>query len=160
MCMFEWEGQFQWVGLIVQWCIFIYKLVSCDDLWLMCLSDLVGVCIGVVCELVVDCQLQVVGLWFGIELEQGLDDVINVCKLLVGCMEFIILLDWVVVWNLCQLYLFYEMLLLVMEYDMSKFYWYGLCIDIDLVLVCWLQGVLDVFKCDGCYEWLCQCCFC
>jgi len=152
----ERETQFQWVGPIAQRRILLYKLTSRADLTLTQLGELGRSRIGVVRDSAADRALQAAGLRPGVELELGLDDATNVRKLLAGRMEYIALLDWAAAWNLRQLQLPYGTLQAVMEQDVGKSYWYGLCPDAKPALVRRLQAALEAIRRDGRYERLRQ----
>jgi len=150
----EREALFKWVGPISPRRIVVYKLASRSDLSLPELRQLQGAKIGVVRESATARQLLAEGFKPGEELEFGLDDATNVRKLLAGRMEYVMLLDWAAAWNLRQLKLPYATLQVVLDYDNSKSYWYGLPPDTDPALVRRLQAALDTTRRDGRYELL------
>lgn len=152
----EREPLYQWVGPIAQRRILIYRLASRTDLAMTQLSELGNARIGVVRDSAADRQLQAAGLRPGLQLEQGLDDVTNVRKLLAGRMEYIALLDWAAAWNLRLMQLPYDTLLPVIEQDAARSYFYGLHADADPALAKRLQAALDTIKRDGRYERLRQ----
>jgi len=90
------------------------------------------------------------------ELEFAADDASNLRKLLAGRMEYIMLLDWAAAWNLRQLGLPYAMLQAVLDYDVSKSYWYGMHVQTDTALLQRLQAALSEIRRDGRYEQLRQ----
>jgi len=152
----ERESQFKWLGPISTRRIVVYKLASRSDLRLDHLRPLNGARIGVVRESATARQLLAEGFSPDKELEFAADDASNLRKLLAGRMEYIMLLDWAAAWNLRQLGLPYAMLQAVLDYDVSKSYWYGMHVQTDTALLQRLQAALSEIRRDGRYEQLRQ----